>query len=290
VTAIAGLEEGVIDEHTTHYCPGHYWFGDRTFRCWKHSGHGRMNLIGALSESCDVYFYQVGQRLGVDRIAEYARACGLGAATGIQLGHEGQGLIPTASWKRKRTGIPWQKGETLSIAIGQGYNLATPLQMAVLISAVANGGILLRPHILKAVETDRGETVYEYRREETGRLPVSQSHLEIIKKGLWDVVNGAKGTARMARLKEVVVSGKTGTAQVVGRKTIENIPEEELMRHLKSHAWFVAYGEFGGSLLAVSVLVEHGEHGSSTAAPLAREMISTYFSGSGSSRTAFHFP
>lgn len=289
VTAIAGLEEGVIDENTTFYCPGHYWFGDRTFRCWKRAGHGRVNVIDALSESCDVFFYQVGQRLGVDRLAKYAKACGLGTATGIQLGHEEDGLIPTAAWKRARTGIPWQKGETLSIAIGQGYNLVTPLQMAVLVSAVANGGTLLRPHILKTAETARGDIVFQFKREAMGRLPVRPENLEIVKRGLWEVVNGKKGTARLARLQEIVVSGKTGTAQVVGRKLTEDIPEEELARRLRAHAWFVAYGRFGDSQVAVAVMVEHGEHGSSTAAPIARDLIKTYFWGNDLLQTVY-FP
>ncbi|MFW5640499.1 MAG: penicillin-binding protein 2 [Thermodesulfobacteriota bacterium] len=290
VTAIAGLEEGVIDKNTTFYCPGHYWFGDRTFRCWKRGGHGRVNVISALSESCDVFFYQVGQRLGVDRLAEYAKACGLGAQTGVQLADEEAGLIPTAAWKRQRTGIPWQKGETLSIAIGQGYNLTTPLQMAVLISAVANGGVLLKPHILKTVETARGEPVYNCRREEVGRLPVSPENLSLVKKGLWEVVNDKKGTARLVRLEQVELSGKTGTAQVVGRKNTEGIPEDEVARHLRAHAWFVAYGRFGNSRLAVAVFVEHGEHGSGTAAPIAKELIKTYFLGDAHSQAVYHFP
>ncbi len=290
VTAIAGLEEGIIDNNTTFYCPGHYWFGDRTFRCWKRGGHGSVNVISALSESCDVFFYQVGQRLGVDRLAEYAKACGLGALTGIQLGNEEAGLVPTAAWKRQRTGIPWQKGETLSIAIGQGYNLATPLQMAVLTSAVANGGTLLKPHILKAVETARGEPVYHCRREELGRLPVSPENLSLVRKGLWEAVNGKKGTARRVRLEQIDLSGKTGTAQVVGRKNIEDIPEDEIERRLRDHAWFVAYGEFGNSRLAVAVFVEHGEHGSGTAAPIAQELIKTYFLGDAHSQAVYHFP
>ena len=136
ITALAGLEEGVIDTETTFFCPGHYQFGNRVYRCWKKGGHGSVEIIKAVEESCDVFFYQVGQRLGVDRLAWYAKAAGLGAPTGILLDQEARGLIPTAAWKKRRTGVPWQEGETLSIAIGQGFNLATPIQMAVLAGAV----------------------------------------------------------------------------------------------------------------------------------------------------------
>ena len=128
ITAIAGLEEGVIDAHTTFFCPGYLRFGDRVFRCWRKGGHGTVNVVRALAVSCDVFFYHTGQRLGVNRLARYAKACGLGSPTGIELSHESAGLIPSSEWKKKRFGVPWHKGETLSIAIGQGYNLATPLQ------------------------------------------------------------------------------------------------------------------------------------------------------------------
>ncbi|GBC64074.1 penicillin-binding protein 2 [Desulfonema ishimotonii] len=277
VTAIAGLEEGVIDENTTFFCPGYYRYGDRTFRCWRRSGHGSVNVAGALTVSCDVFFYQVGQRLGVDRLARYARACGLGKRTGIRLGHEGDGLIPTAAWKKKRVGVPWQRGETLSIAIGQGYNLATPLQMVMLTAAVANGGTLYRPHIIKKIVSAGGDIVLEAKPEAIGRLPASPETLRIVKKGLWQVVNGSRGTARLAKVDGVRISGKTGTAQVVSRKKNEDKQRKNVSRHLKPHAWFVAYGEKNGEQIAVTVIVEHGEHGSSAAAPIARDLIRAYF-------------
>ena len=142
---MAGLQEGVVDTETTFFCPGHYRFGNRVYRCWKKGGHGTVDIIKALEESCDVYFYQVGQMLGVDRLAWYAKAGGLGAPTGIHLDHESSGLIPTAAWKKSRFPEPWQEGETLSVAIGQGFNTASPMQMAVLISAVASGGKRYKP-------------------------------------------------------------------------------------------------------------------------------------------------
>jgi penicillin-binding protein 2 len=280
VTAIAGLEEGIITKDTRFYCPGHYKCGDRDFRCWKKVGHGNINIITSLAESCDVFFYQVGQKLGIDRLAWYAKACGLGSPTGIKLDNEASGLVPTAAWKKRRTGIAWQRGETLSVAIGQGYNLASPLQMLLLTSAVANGGIRYKPLILKTIETAEGKIISDdslhTKREIAGKLPASRQTLEIVKKGLWEAVNGRKGTATIARIDGIAISGKTGTAQVVGRQQDEDSDEEDRAYHLKPHAWFVAFAPSDEPKIAVVVIVEHGEHGSTTAAPIARELIKTY--------------
>jgi penicillin-binding protein 2 len=276
VTAIAGLEEGVIDEDTTFFCPGFYKFGNRVYQCWKKGGHGRVNVISALAESCDSFFYQVGQKLGVDRLAWYAKACGLGSPTGINLDHEASGLVPTAAWKKRQTGIPWQAGETLSVAIGQGYNLVTPLQMAGLISAVGNGGDRYRPLILKKIVTSAGKVVRKGETQVIGKLPASPKTLALVRKGLWEVVNGNQGTARGVRIAGIDISGKTGTAQLFGRKTDEVEREEDIAAHLKSHAWFVAYAPSDDPVIAVAVVVEHGEHGSTAAGPIARELIRTY--------------
>ncbi len=276
VTAMAGLEEKIIDGNTAFFCPGHYRLGNRVFRCWRRVGHGKVTLLKALAESCDVYFYQVGQKLGVDRLAWYAKACGLGAKTGIRLDHEGDGLIPTAAWKKRKTGISWQKGETLSIAIGQGFDLVTPLQMAVFTAAIANGGDLYRPLILKEVVTAEGKVVRRFQKQLLGKLPVSKRNLDLIRQGLWEVVNGKRGTARIAKLKDVEISGKTGTAQVFTRKTNDSLKEEDIASHLKSHAWFIAYAPLKNPKIAVTVLVEHGEHGSSGASPIAKELIALY--------------
>ncbi len=278
VTAIAGLEERVVTPRTTFYCPGYYEYGDRTFKCWKKTGHGSCNMVSALAQSCDVYFYQVGQKLGVDRLAKYAKACGLGKRTGIELDHEGDGLVPTSAWKKQRTGIAWQRGETLSVAIGQGANLATPLQMAVMIAAVGNGGVLPTPRVLKIAE---GETVHENATSEPGeayRLPASKKTLGIVKKGLWEVVNGSRGTARVAHVNGIDIIGKTGTSQVVGHKSDAAASRKrDRSMQIKPHAWFVAYAESDGRQIAISVVVEHGEHGSGTASPIAREVIKCCF-------------
>jgi penicillin-binding protein 2 len=277
ITAIAALEEGVIDKNTTFYCPGYYKYGNRVYRCWRPAGHDSVNVVKALAQSCDVFFYQVGQKLGIDRLSMYAIASGLGSPTGIDLDHEASGLIPTKEWKKRRTGVAWQGGETLSVAIGQGFDLATPLQMLVLTSAVANGGKIYQPLILKSVYSPEGSVILESKKQLTGKLPVSKKTLEIIKEGLWNVVNNKKGTAWIAHVEGLDISGKTGTAQVVGRSKEHGLSEEKLSQRLKSHAWFVAYAPSVDPKIAVSVIVEHGGHGSSAAAPIAKEVIKTYF-------------
>jgi penicillin-binding protein 2 len=276
ITALAGLQENVIDTKTIFHCPGFYKFGNRVYRCWKKGGHGKVDIFKAVAESCDVFFYQVGEQLGVDRLAWYAKASGLGSPTGIQLDHEASGLIPTAAWKERRTGIPWQKGETLSLAIGQGFNLTTPLQMAALIAAVANDGKLYEPIILDAIKSLDGSIVYQEKSRVAGKLPVSKDTLNIVKEGLRLAVNGEKGTARRIQLKHIQISGKTGTSQVVSRRDDEREAEEDTAAHLKAHAWFVAFAPSDDPRIAVSVIVEHGEHGSGAAAPIAREIIKTY--------------
>lgn len=277
VTAIAGIEEGIIDTKAKLYCPGFYKFGDRVFRDWKETGHGWVNVETALTESCDVFFYQVGEKLGVDRLAKYAQAFGLGSLSGLNLDREAKGLVPTAAWKKRRTGIKWQRGETLSVAIGQGYNLVTPLQMGVLISMVANGGTRYQPSILKAIESVDGKIIAQHEPKILGRLSIRKHTLSIIRKALWKVVNTKQGTAWIARLKDIDISGKTGTAQVFSRKKTEKKrKEKDIPTRLKSHAWFVAYAPSDQPKIAIAVLVEHGEHGSSTASPIAREMIKTY--------------
>jgi len=276
ITAMAGLEEGVIDNSTTYHCSGAYKYGNRKYRCWKKRGHGTVDLYKAISESCDVYFYQVGQALGVDRLAFYATACGLGKATGIQLENEAGGLIPTVAWKKRKIGKTWIGGETLSIAIGQGYNLVTPLQLTVMTAAVANGGYIFKPQLVDRVETAHGSVVQKNDAVVVGRLPVKPETLEAVKRGLWSVVNDIHGTARGIKLRDISISGKTGTAQVISRKQDEE-EDEDGPRHHKAHAWFVAYAPSDDPKIAVGVIVEHGEHGSSAAAPIAQAIIKKYF-------------
>ena len=278
ITLMAGLEEGVVNQETLLYCPGFYSFGNRDFWCWKRGGHGPVKAVQALAESCDVYCYRVGEQLGVDRLAYYARSGGLGAITGIGLDGEAKGLVPTMEWKKKRTGRPWTKGETLSVAIGQGYNLATPLQMASLMAAVANGGVLYRPQVAERVERPDHSVAHRFAPEVLGRLPASPKNLAIIRQGLWEVVNTRNGTAWAARSERYGIYGKTGTAQVVGRKDRENfLNQTSSHRRFQDHAWFTAFCTPKGLPgIAVAVIVEHGGHGASTAAPVARDLILEY--------------
>jgi penicillin-binding protein 2 len=276
VVSLAGIEEGLISNSTSIFCPGFYQFGSRAYRCWRKGGHGSVGFIEALSQSCDVFYYQIGQQLGVDRLAWYARACGLGGPTGIDVDHESSGLIPTAEWKFRRFGEVWHRGETLSIAIGQGYNLVTPLQLVVLTAAVANGGIRYAPQMIKSVQTVEGEIVYTSTPRVTGRLPVSASTLAKVREGLRAVVEGQSGTARIARVEGLSISGKTGTAQVFSRGAGDTGTGKKTPKNLKDHAWFVAYAPSEAPRIAVAVLVEHGEHGASAAAPLARDLIKAY--------------
>ncbi len=278
VTASGGLEEGVIQPDTILFCPGYLRFGHRSYRCWKKSGHGNISIHQAIVGSCDVFFYQVGLRLGVDRLAFYSRAFGLGKPTGIQLPGEKGGLIPDSRWKRKRFHEPWYQGETLSIAIGQGYVLATPLQMAMLMASVANDGKLLRPLVVSKIVDIGGKTLKKCKAEIRSRLPLSEKTLKIVKSGLWGVVNEPHGTARRARLKDISVSGKTGTAQVVRIKR-DKLSHKKVAVHLRDHAWFVAFAPSDQPVIAMSVLVEHGGHGGSAAAPIAGKFLRAFFDG-----------
>ncbi len=275
VTASAGLEEKVIQGNTLLYCPGYLRFGRRLYRCWKKSGHGWIPVHQAIVESCDVFFYQVGLKLGINRLAFYAKAFGLGQKTGIALPHEKPGLIPDTLWKKRQFHEPWFKGETISVSIGQGYVLVTPLQMAMLMASVANGGKLLVPLIVKEIRDTDNKIVRVYKPRVKSHLPISESVLGMIQAGLWGVVNEEHGTGHRARLKDINVSGKTGTAQVI------RIRRANVSRHkdnkFKDHAWFVAYAPSEAPTVAMSVLVEHGGHGGATAAPVAGTFLRFFF-------------
>ncbi|MCK5350863.1 MAG: penicillin-binding protein 2, partial [Desulfobacula sp.] len=276
ITSFAALEEKHIDVNTTAYCPGFFKYGNRAYRCWKKQGHGELSIIDALAQSCDVFYYQAGVKAGVDALAQYARGSGLGKKTGIMLENEKKGLIPTSIWKKKRYNESWQGGETLSVAIGQSYNLVTPLQMAVLMAAVGNGGTLYRPRIVKTIEDSHGKIIKKIEPQITGGLPASKETLHIVRTALLKVVQGKRGTARGIRLKNVEIAGKTGTAQVFSIKKGEKIDTENLEYSLRDHAWFVCYAPADNPVIAISVMIEHGEHGSSTAAPIAGALIEQY--------------
>ena len=281
LTAIAALEEGVINSKTTRFCPGYYKYGNRSYRCWKKWGHGDVDVVDALEKSCDVFFYRAGEETGVDTLAQYARGCGFGRPTGIELDNERPGLVPTSAWKKRRFGVPWQGGETLSIAIGQGFNLVTPLQMAVFIGAVGNGGTIYRPRILKSLQAYDGKKIPQEEPEIIGGLPAGGDTLKIIRKGLFNAVQGSRGTARSIQIKGLNIAGKTGTAQVFSLKKGDRDRLDELDYYLRDHAWFVCYAPADNPLIAVSVIIEHGEHGSTAAAPVARDVVAAFLEQQG---------
>jgi penicillin-binding protein 2 len=278
VIAAAALEEGLITPDTTFFCNGTFEMGDRTFRCWQEKGHGHVNLHRAIVESCDVYFYNLGKMLGVDRIAAYARAFGLCSPLGIDLPREKGGLIPTKQWKLSRLKEPWNMGETISLAIGQGYNLVTPLQLANVYATLANGGTLYRPRLVKQLESSDGHVIKEYGPEKIGVLPFHPQTIAVINRALWGAVNEKGGTGYILKRKEEDVAGKTGTAQVIG------LPQEEKGRKtkrvsaaLRDHALFVCFAPYGNPEIAVAVILENAGHGGAVAAPVARKIIDAYF-------------
>jgi penicillin-binding protein 2 len=237
-----------------------------------------MNLHSALVQSCDVYFYNVGHKLGIDKIHEYAKMLGLGDHTGIQLMGEKRGLIPSTQWKLQNKKQKWLLGETISASIGQGYNLVTPLQQARFMATVANGGVTLKPMLVKKIIDPDGKLIKEFHADVQHKLDVHPENLELIRKALLGVVNEARGTGRRSRLKEIKVSGKTGTAQVVKLKVTEDIEEEDKIPYqFRDHAWFVAFAPYDKPEVAVSVLVEHGGHGGASAAPVAKKLFEKYF-------------
>ncbi|MGF1476599.1 MAG: penicillin-binding protein 2 [Geminicoccaceae bacterium] len=269
ITALAGLEAGVIDPKTEFDCTGVMRIGSWPFHCWKEKGHRRIAVVQALAQSCDVFFYQVADQVGVDQIAAMAKRFGLGQSLGLDLPGERGGLVPTQAWKREQLGERWHRGETLNIGIGQGFLLSTPLQLAVMTARIANGGFAITPHLVQ-------------RTEENAPPPpvgVSEDSLALIKEGMFEVVNGGRGTARAHKLLSdgVQMAGKTGTSQVrrissadraSGAHKRKDRPWEE--RH---HALFVAFAPFDRPRYAVAVVVEHGHSGSKAAAPIARDIM-----------------
>ena len=277
VTAMAGLAAGVIDKDTVLYCPGHFYFGKRRYHCWKRGGHGAVNLKRAISESCDVYFYQVGLRVGIDRLAEMAHKFGLGHKSGIEMEHEKSGLIPTKEWKKKKYKKKWQEGETLSVAIGQGFNLVTPIQVCLMTATIANGGKQYLPQLIEKVTDPDGKVLSRFEPVVLDELKDEKKFLPLIRRGMEEVVQGRRGTARKVRIKGLTIGGKTGTAQVVRLKQYKHLKEEDIPYKYRDHAWFTCYAPADDPEIAVTVLVEHGLHGGSSAGPVARAILESYF-------------
>lgn len=279
ITAIAGLESGIITPRTRFTCTGVYPYGNRDFRCWKEGGHGEIDLFRAIVSSCDIYFYQLGLKVGVDRIAKYAHEFGLGKKTGIPFPQEKTGTVPTTAWKMKTFGVPWYSGESLSLGVGQGYLNVTPLQLGCMISAVANQGRRYVPQVVERVETIYGHILREYPPIEASRVNVSFETLSFIREALRGAVNDPHGTGGTCALKEIQVAGKTGTAQVVRLpKDFKRGDVSRMPLKFRDHAWFVAFAPVEDPKIALAVLVEHGGFGATAAAPIAKKVIQKYFS------------
>jgi penicillin-binding protein 2 len=259
IAATAALEEGIITPSTTFYCPGQTTIYGNVFHCT--GSHGNLDLRGAIAKSCNVYFFNVGVRLEIQRLAKWAKLMGLGTPTGIDLPHEGAGLMPSPEWKMRLFKQPWYAGETVSVAIGQGQVNATPLQMARVAAVIASGGNLVRPHLVRGAPDS-----------EPVPLPIKPSTIEAVKAGMRAVV--AEGTGWRARFATVEVAGKTGSAQVVAKSRLEKSPGAE---EYQPHGWFLCFAPADNPTIALAVLVEHGRSGGESAAPVAHRILAHYF-------------
>lgn len=278
VTALAGFSEGVVKPADTVYCPGFYRFAGRPYRCHKRAGHGYVDGEMAMIQSCDVYFYALGVKLGVDTIHRYAQKLGMGGATGLNIAQEHQGIIPSTEWKKNYFRKPedkiWYPGETLSVAIGQGATMTTPIQIARSIATLVNGGKVLRPQVVKGVRGTNNQVLREFSPIVVSQSDLDQKAVNLVKQGLFGAVNHKRATGSRSILQkfpEIKVAGKTGTAQVVALEFHQEGGDFE------DHAWFGAYAPADDPKLVVAVLVENGGSGGKAAAPVAREVFDAFF-------------
>jgi len=258
VTLSAILEENLADLKEVITCTGSFEIGDRVAKCWmEEKGHGELNILEGLVWSCDVVFYELGVRAGIENLSKYSKDYGLGKKTGIDLPGEKNGFVPTASWKRKTLGEHWVKGDSVNMAIGQGFLQVTPLQMANLCGTLATGE-RFKPHLLKEVITRDGEKIYEYKPQKIGEAPLTEKNLELIRKALRSVVK--RGTGVAAKVRGIPAGGKTGTAENPG----------------EAHAWFMCYAPFDKPEIVIVSFVAHGEHGDKISAYIARDILNWY--------------
>ncbi len=256
------LKEGISPQQTV-VCTGATILGNHTFRCWKKGGHGSVNMQRSLTESCDVYYYEMSKRVGIDRIAAFAETCGFGQPTGIELSPEGSGVVPSRAWKRKRTGESWQMGETLNVSIGQGSTMTTPLQMANFVASLVNGGRVLKPSVLATTPPF-----------EKTLLPITPAQGQFILETMRQTVEF--GTARSLKRPDAIIGGKTGTAQVV-KLGEQRLKSHQVAYEHRDHAWMVSWGEKEGKRYVVVAMVEHGGGGGATAGPVVRRVYDYLF-------------
>lgn len=272
VTALAALEAGVITPETTHNCPGYIEFGDRRFHCWKRGGHGRVDLARSLAESCDVYYYEIAQKVGIDKIAEMGRRLGLGIRHDLPMSAISEGIMPNKAWKQERWGQDWRIGDTINASIGQGYVLASPLQLTVMTARIATGRAI-SPRLVRAIG---GKPVEVPQAEPLG---FDSSGLRQVREGMFEVMNTQHGTAFSSRIADeaMLIAGKTGTSQVRNITAAERargvVSNDQLPWNRRDHALFVGFAPYDNPRYAVTVVVEHGGGGSAVAAPIARDAI-----------------
>lgn len=274
VTALAALSEGVVKQNDIVTCHGALVFGGRPYHCWAKGGHGPISIHRAIVSSCDVFFYTMGLRLGVDRLAKCANMFGFGRKTGVPLAGERAGLIPTSEWKLERFGVPWQEGETLSIAVGQGYDVVTPMQNVLLAAMVANGGKKLDLHFVNGAYDVSGEVTYKWSLPPNlGKVEIDPRIIEIVRKAMVGVVAEPGGTAHRLSLYKATMGGKTGTAQVI-QLDGDAVCITEICR---DHAWFIGFSPAEDPEIAAAVVVEHGGFGASAAAPIVGAILQRYY-------------
>ncbi|MDP3981614.1 MAG: penicillin-binding protein 2 [Chlamydiota bacterium] len=265
IISIAALSEGLINKNTTFFCKGVYKLGHATFHCWKPSGHGEMDLLHAIQNSCNVYYYNVGQMLGPDRIAKMARAFGFGSKTKLDIGNERDGIVPDLAWKKSELKQSWYGGETLNYAIGQGFLTVTPIQMAMMVSAIANGGSMWRPYLMQRVVSRKERVLIEVEPRLLYRVPVKEDILSIVREGMRRVVQDNRGTGRLSQVKGMQIGGKTGTIQVA--------KGDEFIKH----GWFVAFAPYKDPEIVLVLFVEHVESGGRDIAPISGKILNAYF-------------
>ena len=280
VMAMAGLSDGAVGPETTFSCGGSGVFFGRRFRCWKREGHGAVDVRRALKVSCDIFFYNTGARLGVDKIAEYAHKLTFGEISQVDLDGEKAGIVPSTKWAAEKQKRKWYPSETISVAIGQGPLIVTPLQVANMSAAIANGGNVYRPHVVRMIERNRNGKPQRLKvaTELLHEIKLSAPALRAVRDGLWKVVNEPGGTGGNARVEGLDIAGKTGTVQVI--RQIGWVKSESLPFKYRDHAWFASYAPGGPDdtpQMVVVVFVEHGGHGGSDAAPLAKLLYESRF-------------
>jgi penicillin-binding protein 2 len=270
VTVLAALEAGIIDHREKIRCNGHVEVSSRKFHCWKRDGHGNVDLVKSLRESCDVYYYELAQRVGIEKIAEVARVLGLGKSFNIEMSAVTSGIVPDRLWKQNARSREWVVGDTVNSSIGQGYVLSSPLQLAVMMARIATGNEIL-PKLIKSINGFESDAV-------PGELSLNKNNLQLVRKALFEVTNDKRGTAYHSRVldKKSKIIGKSGTSQVRNISTVERtlgvLENKDLPWDQRDHALFVNYAPYDDPKIAVSVVVEHGGSGSTVAAPIARDI------------------